>query len=196
MMKHLKVWIRDWISERFQRIDHVLIPSVQSEKFSKFVQSITPLDNGHKLIRVGPASDGSYLLPDDLNGIRINISPGVGKTFQFENALLKEHAIPSIMLDASVEAPINLPQEIEFVEKFVVPLRDSDAGVSISELVSQATTKFGVDVDFMLQMDIEGAEYEILNYVNPQDLLRFRILAIEIYDMDIWVQNKFYSRIS
>ena len=96
----MKVWIRDLISERFQRIDHVLIPSVQFNKFSTFVQSITPIDNGHKLIRVGPASDGSYLLPDDLNGIRMNISPGVGKTFQFENALLEEHGIPSIILDA------------------------------------------------------------------------------------------------
>lgn len=193
-MKRFKVLIRDWISERFQRIDHVLIPSVQFDKFSKFVQSITPLDNGHKLIRVGPASDGSYLLPDDLTGIGINISPGVGKTFQFESALLDEHGIPSIMLDASVGEPINLPQEIEFVEKFVVPLRDSGAGISISELVSQATTKFGGNVDLLLQMDIEGAEYEILNYVNPQDLCRFRILAIEFHDMELWVQNTFYSR--
>jgi hypothetical protein len=49
-MNRLKVRVRDWISERFQRIDHVLILSVQFDKFSKFVQSITPLDNGHKLI--------------------------------------------------------------------------------------------------------------------------------------------------
>ena len=193
-MKNLKIWIRDWISERFHRIDHVLVPSVPLEKFSSFVQSITPLDNGHRLIRVGPPSDGTYLLPDDLDGIGINISPGVGKTFQFENALLEENGIPSIMLDASVDAPPNLPKEIEFVEKFVVPHSNSDAGISISELVTLATTKFGGDVDFMLQMDIEGAEYEILNYAKPEDLIRFRILAIEFHDMELWVQNAFYAR--
>lgn len=77
------------------------------------MQSIAPLDNGHKLIRIGPASDGSYLLPDDLIGMGINISPGVGATFQFENALLEEYGIPSIMLDASVDTPLNLPSVAE-----------------------------------------------------------------------------------
>lgn len=190
----LKVRIRDWISERFHRIDQVLVPSVPLEKFSTFVQSIAPVNNGHSLIKVGPASDGSYLLPDDLIGIGINISPGVGETFQFENALLEEYGIPSIMLDASVDMPLNLPDEIEFVDKFLIPQSNSDAGVSISELVSIATSRFGRDVDFMLQMDIEGAEYEILNYMKPEDLLRFRILAIEFHDMELWIQNTFYSR--
>lgn len=193
-MHRIKVLIRDWISERFQRIDHVLVPSVPVEKFSTFINSIRPLDNGHELIRMGPASDGSYLLPNDLSGIALNISPGVGKTFQFENALLEEFGIPSIMLDASVDSPDNLPNLIEFVDKFVVPHSNSDEGISLGELVSLATSKMGSTVDFTLQMDIEGAEYEILKYANPKDLLRFRILAIEFHDMELWVQNSFYAR--
>lgn len=192
-MNHLKVRIRDWISERFHRIDHVLVPSVPFEKFAKFVRSISPIDNGHHLRRIGPLSDGSYLLPDDLREIALNISPGVGKTFQFEKALLDEFQIPSIMLDASVESPMNLPKEIEFVAKFVFPQNNSDEGISINELVTLATAKLG-GADFMLQMDIEGAEYEILKYIKTQDLLRFRILAIEFHDMELWVQNAFYSR--
>ncbi|CAN2170738.1 Methyltransferase FkbM [Candidatus Nanopelagicaceae bacterium] len=193
-MFKLKVRLRDWISERFHRIDHVLVPSVPLEKFAKFVRSISPVDNGHHLRRMGPPSDGSYLLPDDLREIALNISPGVGKTFQFEKALLDEFQIPSIMLDASVESPINLPKEIEFVAKFVFPQNNSGEGISINELVTLATVKLGDEADFMLQMDIEGAEYEILKYIKTQDLLRFRILAIEFHDMELWVQNAFYSR--
>jgi hypothetical protein len=192
-VKNLKVQLRDWISERFQRINHVLVLSVPLEKFSTFVQSIAPIDNGHKLIRVGPPSDGSYLLPDDLIGIGVNISPGVGPTFQFENALLNEYGIPSIMLDASVDMPFNLPKELEFIHKFVVPQNGSDAGVSISELVSRATKRYGENIDFMLQMDIDGPEYEILKYVSPQDLLRFRIIVVEFHDLDLWVQNAYFE---
>jgi len=193
-MNDLKVRIRDWISERFHKIDHVLVPSVPRETFTSFVKSITPIDNGHELVRIGPPMDGSYLLPNDLKGIGLNISPGVGKTYQFESTLLKEYGIPSVMLDASVAVPPNLPDEIEFVEKFVVPHSNSTSGISISELVSQATARYRNNVDFILQMDIEGAEYEILKYANSNDLLRFRILAIEFHDMELWVQNAFYAR--
>ena len=193
-MHSLKVLVRDWISERFHRIDHVLVPSVPLERFATFVNSIAPIDNGHELVRVGPASDGSYLLPDDLNGVALNISPGVGETFQFETALLQEYGIPSMMVDASVDCPPNLPKEMEFIEKFVFPQNDSGTGISIAELVSMATGKWGPREDLILQMDIEGAEYEILKYINPEDLLRFRIVSIEFHDMELWVQNSFYAR--
>lgn len=193
-MTHLKVRIRDWISERFNYIDHVLAPSVPLEKFYSLVNLITPIDDGYKLVRIGPPTGGSYLLPNELKGIGLNISPGVGKTFQFESSLLEEYGIPSVMLDASIAVPPNLPDEIEFIEKFVVPNSNSTSGIQISELVSQATARYGNKVDFILQMDIEGAEYEILKYANPNDLLRFIILAIEFHDMELWIQNAFYSR--
>jgi|688.fasta_scaffold89745_4 hypothetical protein len=192
-MRQLKVRIRDEISRIFHRIDHVLVPSVPRERFSLFVESIKPIDNEIPLIRVGPSSDGSYLLPDDLNGIGVNISPGVGETFQFEYDLLTEYRIPSIMCDASVEIPSNLPCGLTFIQEFIVPCSNSKQGISMSELVSLATTMFGKDVDFMLQMDIEGAEYEILKQTNPQNLLRFRILAIEFHDIELWCQNVFFS---
>jgi hypothetical protein len=193
-MHHLKVRVKDWISERFQGIDHVLVPSVPLEKFATFVNSISPIDNGYKLVRVGPALDGSYLLPDDLSGVALNISPGVGETFNFEKELLENYGIPSMMFDASVDCPPNLPNEIEFIGKFVFPHNDSGVGVSIAEILSLATEKLGSEEDFILQMDIEGAEYEILKYVEPKDLSRFRIIAIEFHDMELWVQNAFYAR--
>lgn len=193
-MSNAKVWIRDWISERFQRIDHVLVPSVTLDKFSQFVDSIMPIDNGHELVRIGDAADGSYLIPDDLAGIGVNISPGVGETFHFEKDLIENYGIPSIMLDASVEKPSNLPPGLEFVDKFVVAISDSNLGVSISELISEASNRWGHNIDFLLQMDIEGAEYEILSSLHPDDLTRFRILSIEFHDMELWVQNSFFAK--
>jgi hypothetical protein len=60
--------------------------------------------------------------------------------------------------------------------------------------VSEATTKFGREFHLILQMALEIAEYEILKYVNPQDLLCLRILTIEFHDMKLWIQNTFYLR--
>ena len=193
-MQKIKVAMLDLISKVFDHIDHVLVPGVPHERWRNFVQSIEPVNNGFNLIRVGPDSEGSYLLPDDLDGIRLNISPGVGETWQFESALLNSFNIPSLMIDASVDKPDNLPKEIEFLNHFLVPISGSNSGVSISELVSQAALKYGEDADLLLQMDIEGAEFDCLKWVEERDLDKFRILAIEFHDMELWVQNSFFTR--
>ncbi len=193
-MNYLKIRLRDLVSSSFSIVDHVLVPSVPTEKWSVFVQKIRPVNNGYQLIRVGPASEGSYLLPDDLDGLALNISPGVGETWQFEKSLLKDFGIPSWMVDASVPKPPTLPNQMEFFDKFLVPHPTWDSGISISELIVKADEIYGSNSDLMLQMDIEGAEFECLLYVKRSDLLRFRIIAIEFHDMELWVQNSFFAK--
>jgi len=193
-MNFLKVRLRDLISSSFSCVDHILVPSVPADKWSLFVQKLKPVDNGYQLIRVGPASEGSYLVPDDLDGLALNISPGVGETWQFEKSILEDFQIPSWMIDASVPIPPTLPDQMEFFDQFLVPHPSLDSGISISELVLRADEIYGTESEYMLQMDIEGAEFECLLYAKRSDLLRFRILAIEFHDMELWVQNSFFSK--
>ena len=51
------------------------------------LQALRPLDPGIELIRIGPDSDGGYLVPDDLDGIRHAFSPGVSTESGFEAEL-------------------------------------------------------------------------------------------------------------
>ena len=45
-------------------------PSRLSENGIKAIlELLRPIENGHKLIRIGDAKDGGYLLPDDLIGV-------------------------------------------------------------------------------------------------------------------------------
>lgn len=48
------------------------------------IRSLAPVIPPQGLIRLGPASDGGYLVPDDLAGIRACFSPGVSKVSDFE----------------------------------------------------------------------------------------------------------------
>ena len=193
-MKRLKVQLLDLTSKFFSNIDHVLVPSIPISKWESFIKSISPIDNGHNLTIIGDESDGSYLLPNDFQGISMNISPGVGETWHFEKNLLEVYGIPSILLDASVDEPKGLPKEIEFIREFLVPIDRKGFGVSINRLVSDMKNRFGENVELMLQMDIEGSEYECLYWAEESDLANFRILAIEFHDMELWIQNSHFVR--
>ena len=64
--------------------------------------------------------DGGYLLPDDLNGIEVCFSPGVGKISKFENELAGR-GIRCFLADFSVDEPGDLDPMCTFDKKVVGP---------------------------------------------------------------------------
>ncbi|MGJ8621923.1 MAG: FkbM family methyltransferase [Yoonia sp.] len=140
---------------------------------------LQPYDVGIPLIRLGDFGDGGYLVPDDLNGIAACYSPGVSQQATFELDLAKR-GIPSFMADASVDqAPLDVPGA-QFVKKFLGP-RNKGAFMTLADWVTQ--TGPDTDQDLLLQMDIEGAEYETLA-ATPKDVLRrFRMIVIELHQL-------------
>ena len=79
---------------------------VEVFEFLKPKASKTPL------IRIGGDSDGSYLVPDDLDGIAACFSPGVNRIKYFEDFLADRYGIQSHMCDFSCD-----------VEELTTPLK-------------------------------------------------------------------------
>ena len=79
---------------------------VEVFEFLKPKASKTPL------IRIGGDRDGSYLVPDDLDGIAACFSPGVNRIKYFEDFLADRYGIESHMCDFSCD-----------VEEFTTPLK-------------------------------------------------------------------------
>jgi hypothetical protein len=143
------------------------------------IQKLRPQDCGIELIRVGGDADGGYLLPDDLDGIEYCFSPGVGALSVFESQLA-ELRIKSFLADYSVDAPPVSRPEFTFDKKF---LGSSDRG----EYLTLATWKDKYIPDYsgdmILQMDIEGAEYEVILSTPDRLLDQFRIIVIEFHEL-------------
>jgi len=139
---------------------------------------LRPYNCAHSLIRIGPEADGGYLLPDCLQGIAASFSPGVSFEFGFDLDLLAR-GIPVHMADASVDLPKNLPDGASFEPLFLGP-KTHDQWITLQDWVS---VRAPADGDLMLQMDIEGHEYDVLAAA-PRDLLaRFRIMVIEFHHL-------------
>lgn len=140
------------------------------------LNKFTPKACGQDLVRMGPVFDGGYLLPDDLVGIKALYSPGVSDTLGFDLEIAKR-GIPCFLADGTVEQPSNMHTSMNF-EKMMIGGGPVDTYMSLVSWVTRTAPPHG---DLMLQMDIEGAEYEVL-LAAPRSLLdRFRIIVLELH---------------
>lgn len=160
---------------------------ITSRKFNgrilSLMQQLRPLDAGVELIRVGPAGDGGYLLPDDLQGVEACFSPGVHTQISFDLDIASR-GLRVHLADASVEKPTAMTTSMSFIPKFVGLTNDQQT-ITIDEWVQQAGENGAHDM--MLQMDIEGSEYEVLASMSSALLQRFRIIAVEFHFLEqLW----------
>lgn len=140
------------------------------------------------LIRVGGNGDGGYLIPNDLKDIKACFSPGVSTTSTFESEL-EFFGIFSYLADYSVDAPTNLSKNHIFLKKYVAPF-NSENSVDFQEWILANSSR---GEDYILQMDIEGAEYATLLSCNREILKRFRILVIEFHHLDLLFNAQAFS---
>lgn len=165
--------------------------SVSDEKLKYFFELINPIGTDKPLVRLGDNADGGYLVPFDWDGINACFSPGVSLEASFE-LNLAEYGIKSYLADYSVDSsPI---QNILFdFEKKYLGAHNDNIYMTLESWVANKEPKGG---DFILQMDIEGAEYEVI-YQTPIDLLKkFRIIIIEFHSLGMIFSNGGYNLVS
>ena len=139
----------------------------------------------YPMIRIGGENDGAYLIPLDLENISACFSPGVNIRKDFEDELVFSYRIPCHMCDfnsspETLETPL-IPGYQTLLKKWLSPSPGPNA-ISIDQWVNEYDHNQASDL--LLQMDIEGAEYENLLACSDETLRRFRIIVIELHDLD------------
>lgn len=144
------------------------------------VELMVPVGCGAELIRVGGSGDGAYLLPDLLPGVEACFSPGVSTQTAFETELAERFGIPSHLCDASVEA--SQLRLIPGMHTFTPQWLGSFTGGKTTTLDAWVASSPHTEASsLLLQMDIEGAEYNALLACSDALLARFRIAVIEFH---------------
>jgi hypothetical protein len=162
---------------------------ISKAKIVEIMRILKPIKNGYELVRIGPQSDGGYLVPNDFEGIDVCFSPGVADNWNFEKDLYKKTGISSIMFDGSVDAPSDLTNNHLFVKKFVGAASFNDY-LSIHDIFKKELKDFR---EIIGQIDIEGGEYSLLSAISLEDLLKLRIIVVEFHEIDRWIQKRFYT---
>ena len=144
---------------------------------------LKPKPSSHPLMRIGENCDGSYLVPEDLDGITACFSPGVNNFKHFEDTLVDTYGIDCHMCDYSSDVQnfrTPLKDGKQTFEKKWLDVKTEGDNISFDDWISQ----YAPSGDLLLQMDIEGAEYRNLLSVSEAALSRFRVIILEVHGLD------------
>jgi hypothetical protein len=129
------------------------------------------------LIRIGDNDDGGYLVPNLVSQIDVLFSPGVAKSTSFETSLLHQYGIFSYMIDASVDGPKDFNCNFE---KLYLGSKTQNKYITLKDWLHKHD-HLNDNKRKMLQMDIEGSEYEVLLSTDLDVLKYFDIILIEFH---------------
>ena len=155
----------------------------------KFIKLFKPYNCGYELVRFGDNSDGGYLLPNCLDNINNCFSPGVGDNIGFEKNILKR-GISTFFLDHTIN---NFNFDIEKYENFTqkkLCVYDDDKNITLETWMNNSLIDRDRKNDLILQMDVEGSEWNVLNQTPNNILKNFRIMVVEFHYLDE-VSSKF-----
>jgi len=150
-----------------------------AEDFKALIAKIRPFKTDKDLIRLGPAADGGYLVPDDLEGIEACFSPGVGPSSGFEEDC-SDRGMKVFLADGSVDGPKSSNRNLTFIKKYIGPVTKGNF-ITMDDWVKDSISR--QDSDLLLQMDIEGWEYLSLLSTSNELLRRFRVIVVEFHNL-------------
>jgi hypothetical protein len=160
-------------------------PTALTDKstIESLISKLLPRSPEMGLIRLGPKGDGGYLVPNDLEGIEACFSPGVSHISGFEKDCA-DLGMRVFLADRSVEQPAE-PHDLFYFTKKYVGATTSNDFMTVDDWVSLSLP--GSQADLMLQIDIEGYEYETFLSMSDNLVRRFRIIAAEFHCLDqLW----------
>lgn len=163
--------------------------ATDKDTLQSLIDSLSPQSTDKKLIRMGPEGDGGYLVPDDLNGVLACFSPGVSTGSGFEKDCA-DLGIRVFLADNSVENPVDSHDRFFFSKKHV-GVTTNDDFTTIDDWVSTSLPES--QGDLILQIDIEGYEYETFLSMSDRLLSRFRIIVAEFHTLDQLWNGPFYQ---
>jgi hypothetical protein len=159
------------------------------KELKALIHKLFPISTDKDLIRLGPKGDGGYLIPNDLDGIKACFSPGVESISGFEKNCA-DLGMQVFLADKSVDMPAIHHNKFHFTKKHIGAKSSGDF-MTIDEWVN--TSLSDTQSDLLLQMDIEGCEYETFMCISDRLLRRFRIIVAEFHNLENLCSRPFFN---
>lgn len=181
-------WIAYRASRRRAHFTLALGNAVGKEELVTLFSKLIPHETNISLTRVGGDSDGGYLIPADAFQVEALLSPGVANNSDFEFSFA-EKGVPCYLMDPSVESP-PLSHPLFSFSRGYLGASNENGSTSLEQWIEESnlrtTTKLG------LQMDIEGAEWEVLASVKSETFSRFQFMVIEMHNLHLSLNCAYY----
>jgi len=136
---------------------------------------------GFDKVRLGNDRDGGYVMLDDFVGTCAALSLGIGDDVSWDLAVANR-ILPVLQFDHAVRRPPIAHPRFAFFQEKVVP---SEPALETECTIATILARYAAadEKDFILKMDIEGDEWDILRVIDPDTLGRFRQIICEFHEL-------------
>lgn len=163
---------------------------ISREQIDKLRQLFTlSVSNNITWKRFGSAGDGGYLLKDEIYKSDICISLGIGDNYTFDLDIAK-YCKQVLMFDHTIAQPKLLSSNMSF-KKIGIATVEVEKFTTIESIIYELP----VESDLILKIDIEGAEWEILESLTIDTLRRFKQIAAEFHNLHAIQDTSHFERI-
>jgi len=166
---------------------YILEKITDINKLNNLLKKLSPVATDKNLIRIGSINDGGYIVPNVLEDIKYCYSAGIGFNYDFEFELA-EKGIKCFMADYSINE-IEKNSNLIF-DKIFISGNSEEKYLSIEDWIEKK--EVDPSVGSILKIDVEGDEYKILNSVNKDFFLKFKIIIIEFHNLHYLFNEKFF----
>lgn len=189
-MTSFRSWLKGMLLNCLSVINVYPVEQTNKDGLVNLIHNLHPRVSGHELLRMGPVGDGGYIVPNDLHNLGGCFSPGVDAISGFEKECA-QRGMPVFMADLSVDRPADQDQNFHFIKKYI-GATTNEQYITLDDWVNKSLPSNTNDL--LLQMDVEGAEYEIIFNTSENLMRRFRIMVIEFHALDM-LHSRFYFQL-
>jgi hypothetical protein len=142
---------------------------------------LTPFDIDRPKIRIGPNTDGGYILADCISPAQTVLSYGIGTEYRCDIELA-ERGHDVYMFDHTIEAIQPGNKQLNFFREGVAGGTDISQNLfSIKDHLHRHQIRGD---QLILKMDVEGAEFDALEAVPDDTLDRFEQIVFEVHSLN------------
>ena len=146
-----------------------------------------------KYIRVGGSNDGGYIMLDDFVSINIAYSFGIGNDVTWDLDMAKR-GIDVFQYDHTISALPEYHTKFHFNKIGIAGKDDIDQNFLSMETILNRNGHYK-SLDMVLKMDVEGAEWDFLNY--SITLPQFSQIVLELHEItDIYGEKKIINALN
>lgn len=188
-MAFQKRHIKSFFSALLSKLNLNISWSTDPDDLKLLINRLKPIAYEKELIRMGSNHDGGYLIPNDLDDIQAVFSPGVSDNADFEADCAKL-GMKVFLADASVESSPIINKNFHFTKKYIGVTTNHNF-MTLDDWVNLSLEN--KESDLLLQIDIEGFEYEAFLGMSDNLMKRFRIIVAEFHDLDQLLNSPFFK---
>jgi hypothetical protein len=139
-------------------------------------KEIVPYQTEFKKIRLGEASDGSYVILDTDTGYDALYSYGSDDNIKFERSFYEKYEKPCYVYDHTIEGITNKPDYIHFFKEGVAPVKMEQLDTIDAHIEKNGHSD---NRNLFAQIDIEGSEWVIFH--QSKYFTNFKQIVIELH---------------